>query len=147
MPIDRLHQRSIDASVVVAVDDTSGERWRQTVSATVCASRSRRVRIEGLGASALIVYNTLEGIYKNRTYGEKQTDYECDNGASWVDGKGGARCVAAAVELVALRAPRARPSLWRRRRRARSSVEPRLRGVCVCFPTRLRVVIGTGDGA
>jgi len=36
-----------------------------------------------VGASAMVVRNSIEGIYQNRTYTTDKTDYECDNGESW----------------------------------------------------------------
>ena len=34
------------------------------------------------GLKALIVYNSIEGIYRNRSHAEDQYDYECANGKS-----------------------------------------------------------------
>lgn len=48
-----------------------------------CTFEARAWAAEAVGASAMVVRNSIEGIYQNRTYTTDQTDYECDNGQSW----------------------------------------------------------------
>ena len=48
-----------------------------------CTFDERARAAEALGASALVVYNTLEGMYRNRSSGESKADFECRRGRSW----------------------------------------------------------------
>jgi hypothetical protein len=48
-----------------------------------CTFEERALAAEAINASALIVYNSLEGIYRNRSFGENKVDFECSNGKSW----------------------------------------------------------------
>lgn len=56
-----------------------------------CTFADRGIAASKAGYEAVVVYNTIEGIYRNRSYADAKTDYECDNGKSWVrnasDGK------------------------------------------------------------
>ena len=49
-----------------------------------CTFGDRAVAAQKAGIRALIVYNTIEGIYRNRSHGEDKYDYECGNGESEV---------------------------------------------------------------
>ena len=49
-----------------------------------CSFSERAVAAQKLGAVALVVVNTVEGIYANRSFGEAKQDYECRNGESFV---------------------------------------------------------------
>ena len=49
-----------------------------------CTFADRGTEAEKYGLKAVIVYNTLEGIYRNRTFAEPFVDYECRNGRSFV---------------------------------------------------------------
>ena len=51
-----------------------------------CTFVDRAVAAARAGIRALVVYNTVEGIYRNRSHGEDKYDYDCDNGRSYVDG-------------------------------------------------------------
>ncbi len=53
------------------------------VSRGNCSFASKTEAAEKVGASGIIVYNSLEGIYAGENYAS-ETDYECDNGSGWV---------------------------------------------------------------
>jgi len=48
-----------------------------------CTFGDRAKAAQDMGAIALIVENTIEGIYRNRNYTDSKYDYECNNGDSW----------------------------------------------------------------
>jgi hypothetical protein len=48
-----------------------------------CTFSQRAIAAQKVGASALVVQNSLEGIYRNRSYAENKVDYDCNNGESW----------------------------------------------------------------
>lgn len=52
-----------------------------------CTFEDRLRAAQTVNASSVVVQNTIEGILQNRSHGEAQTDYECDNGKSWVSSK------------------------------------------------------------
>ena len=45
-----------------------------------CTFAERAAAAEAAGVRALIVYNSVEGIYRNRSAAEDKYDYDCDNG-------------------------------------------------------------------
>lgn len=49
-----------------------------------CFFADRGIAASKAGYKAIVVYNTIEGIYRNRSHADAKTDYECDNGKSWV---------------------------------------------------------------
>ena len=49
-----------------------------------CTFGDRAVAAQSIGAKALIVANSIEGIYRNRSYGEALEDYDCSNGEGYV---------------------------------------------------------------
>jgi len=49
-----------------------------------CTFSDRAAAAAVAGIRALVVYNTIEGIYRGRSAGESETDYECGNGRSLV---------------------------------------------------------------
>mmetsp|Transcript_18345 Transcript_18345/g.27654 ORF Transcript_18345/g.27654 Transcript_18345/m.27654 type:complete len:696 (+) Transcript_18345:10-2097(+) len=49
-----------------------------------CSFGDRMLAVGGVGGKALIVYDTIEGIYRNRSTAQAGTDYECSRGQSWV---------------------------------------------------------------
>ncbi len=49
-----------------------------------CSFASKALAAQRIGAVSLIVANTLEGIYGNRSQVENKLDYECANGKGWV---------------------------------------------------------------
>jgi signal peptide peptidase-like protein 2B len=49
-----------------------------------CTFGARAEAAEALGAAALLVVNTVEGIYRNRSHGDDQDDYDCGNGKGFV---------------------------------------------------------------
>ena len=55
-----------------------------------CTFDERARAAEAVGASASIVYNTLEGMYRNRSHGESKADFECRRGRSWEPSRAGA---------------------------------------------------------
>lgn len=50
-----------------------------------CTFGERAVAAQGVGAKALIVANSVEGIYRNRSHGEEFEDYDCSNGEGFVE--------------------------------------------------------------
>jgi len=50
-----------------------------------CTFGARAEAAEVLGASALLVVNTVEGIYRNRSHGDNRYDYDCSNGRGYVE--------------------------------------------------------------
>lgn len=53
------------------------------VSRGNCSFGAKTEAAENVGASGIIVYNSLEGIYAGQNYAS-ETDYECDNGEGWI---------------------------------------------------------------
>jgi len=53
-----------------------------------CTFGHRAAAAEALGASAIVVANSVEGMYRNHTYATAQQDYDCSNGAAWVHSLG-----------------------------------------------------------
>ena len=53
------------------------------VSRGNCSFAAKTEAAENVGASGIIVYNSLEGIYAGQNYAS-ETDYECDNGEGWI---------------------------------------------------------------
>ncbi len=49
-----------------------------------CSFASKALAAQNIGAVGLMVANTLEGIYGNRSQVESKLDYECADGKSWV---------------------------------------------------------------
>ncbi|KAH8070717.1 aspartic-type endopeptidase [Aureococcus anophagefferens] len=50
-----------------------------------CTFVDRAAAAAKAGVRALVVYNTVEGIYRNRSYAEDKYDYDCGNGRGAVD--------------------------------------------------------------
>ena len=49
-----------------------------------CSFYSKAQNAQDAGAAAVLIYNSLEGIYSGKSYADSQ-DYECKNGEGWVD--------------------------------------------------------------
>lgn len=49
-----------------------------------CSFESKAIIAESIGATGIVVYNSLEGIYQGNNYAS-DTDYDCDNGEGYVD--------------------------------------------------------------
>jgi len=49
-----------------------------------CSFEDRAVAAQGLGASLLVVANSVEGVYRNRTHADAKDDYECSRGSGYV---------------------------------------------------------------
>jgi hypothetical protein len=45
-----------------------------------CTFSQRAAAAEALGAAVLVVVNTVEGIYRNRTHATAREDFDCDEG-------------------------------------------------------------------
>ena len=67
-----------------AIKDTSINYALLVQRSPNCTFEQRALAAQKIGASAIIVQNTVEGIYHNRSHAEAQSDYECSYGKSYV---------------------------------------------------------------
>jgi len=49
-----------------------------------CTFTDKAMNAQKAGASGVIIYNSLKGLYRGIAYGIDKTDYECGNGEAWV---------------------------------------------------------------
>eukprot|EP00638_Chattonella_subsalsa_P000540 CAMPEP_0117755468 /NCGR_PEP_ID=MMETSP0947-20121206/13472_1 /TAXON_ID=44440 /ORGANISM="Chattonella subsalsa, Strain CCMP2191" /LENGTH=562 /DNA_ID=CAMNT_0005574813 /DNA_START=348 /DNA_END=2036 /DNA_ORIENTATION=- len=50
-----------------------------------CTFTQKVLNAQMNGASGVIIYNSLRGMYRGKNYGLDKTDYECGNGEGWVE--------------------------------------------------------------
>jgi len=53
------------------------------LSRGTCSFYDKALAAKAIGASGVIVYNSLQGIYGSKTYAE-EIEYDCNNGAGWI---------------------------------------------------------------
>lgn len=63
--------------------DTGRDDFYLLVPRGNCSFETKTVHAQRLGASGIIIYNSLEGIYGGNDYASS-TDYDCDNGYGYV---------------------------------------------------------------